>query len=148
MGWERMKSQDEFKKFTHERIRGFMPFTEGANVEGTLEAIRIKDDGKGFFILRNTKSCVVNVQDADSTTGQGKAQIGELVGIRKTGATKILRDLKQGTLVSVTYLGFIEKVGVNPKTGLEENNPYHHITIDVFKNDAADVFKNAAGEQF
>jgi hypothetical protein len=130
MGWERMKSETEKR---NERIRGFMPFTEGANVEGTLHAIRLKDDDTGFFIIRNTKACTVNVQDAESTSGQGKAQIGELVGVRKTGATKILRDLKLGTLVSVTYKELKQRTGINPKSGLEETNPYHNITVDVYR---------------
>jgi hypothetical protein len=133
-----MKSETEKRKTQapQQRIRGFFPFIVGANVEGTLEACKIKDDGRGFFIVKATKSAIVNVQDEDSKTGQGKAQIGELVGIRKTGATKILRDLPLGTLVSVTYVGLEERVGVNPKTQLEENNPYHHITIDVYRPDS------------
>ena len=133
MGWERMQSTAEQKpRQARERIRGFMPFIEGANVEGTLEAIRIKEDGLGFFIIRAAKSSTVNVQDEDSKTGQGKAQIGELIGVRKTGATKVLAGLKLGTLVSVTYVGLEERLGINPKTKLEENNPYHHIDVDVY----------------
>ena len=138
MGWQRMQSQEEKRK---ERIRGFMPFVEGANVEGKLEAVRLKDDGTGFFLIRATKSCTVNVRaDDESKTGIGKAQIGELVGIRKTGATKVIRDIEIGTLISVTYLGMGERTAVNPKTGLEETNAYHHITVEVYKpelNEAA-----------
>jgi hypothetical protein len=137
MAWERMQSETEKKtRPARERIRGFMPFIAGANAEGTLEAIRIKEDGRGFFILRATKSAIVNVQEDDeSKTGQGKAQIGELVGVRKTGATKILKSLKLGTLVSVTYVGLEEHVGMNPVTKQEENNPYHNITVDVYHPD-------------
>jgi len=138
MSWERMKSESE-KRPPREpgtkRIRGFFPFIKGENLEGTLEAVRIKDDGRGFFILRATKSALVNVQDDESKTGQGKAQIGEYVGVRKTGATKLLRDLPLGTLVSITYVGLEERLGMNPKTRVEENNPYHHIDIDVYRPD-------------
>ena len=137
--WQRMQSIEEQKKIrdSRERIRGFMPFTEGANVEGKLEVVRIKEDGSGFFLVRLTKSAIVSVQDDDSKTGQGKAQIGELVGIRKTGATKVLRDLKIGTLISVTYVALEERTTINPKTHLEETNPYHHIIIEVYKPDNA-----------
>ena len=127
-----MKSAEEKKR---ERIRGFMPFTPDANVEGKLEAIKLKEDGTGFFIVRCTKATTVNVQDTDSATGQGKAQIGELVGIRKTGATKIIRDIELGTLISVTYIELKERLALNPKTGLMENNPYHHLTVDVYRPD-------------
>lgn len=132
MGWERMKSETEKKR---ERIRGFMPFTPDSNVTGKLEKKQLKDDGTGFFIVRLTQPTTVNVQDTESLTGQGKAQIGEIVGVRKTGATKTLRELEIGTLVSVTYIENKERVGINPKTGLEENNPYHHITVDVYRPD-------------
>ena len=130
MGWERMKSIEETKR---ERIRGFMPFVEGATVTGTLHDAHIKPDGKGFFVVRLTSPAIVNVQDEESKTGQGKAQVGELVGIRKTGATKVLRDLDKGTLISVTYDHFGERLGINPETRIEENNPYHYISIDVYK---------------
>jgi hypothetical protein len=130
MGWNRVEGP---KPQTLGRIRGFMSFTEGSNVEGELVGDRFKPDGRGFYILRATKSATVNVQDADSKTGQGKAQIGELIGVRKTGATKILSDIKLGTLVSVTYVALTERVGINPKTKLEENNPYHNITVDVYQ---------------
>lgn len=135
--WQRMQSVEEQKKLrdNRERIRGFMPFTEGANVEGKLEVVRIKEDGSGFFLIRLTKSAIVSVQDDESKSGQGKAQIGELVGIRKTGATKILRELKIGTLVSISYVELQERTAINPKTHLEETNPYHHIIIEVYRPD-------------
>ena len=142
MGWERMQSESEKNKNSRpqdKRIRGFFPFVEGANFEGTLEAVRIKDDGRGFFILRATKSALINVQDDESKTGQGKAQIGEYVGVRKTGATKLLRDLPLGTLVSITYIGLEERLGVNPKTHIEESNPYHNIIIDVYNPDSEEA---------
>lgn len=132
MGWERMKSE---KEKMHERIRGFMPFTPDANVTGTLEKKHLKDDGTGFFIVRLSQPTTVNVQDKESLSGQGKAQIGEIVGVRKTGATKKIRDLELGTLISVTYVDNKEKLGINPKTGLEESNLYHHITVDVFRGE-------------
>lgn len=136
MGWERMKSEQDRKteKNSRERIRGFMPMTPGSVVVGTLEAVRIKPDGKGFFILRADEPCEVSVQDEiSSSTTLGKAKPGDLVGVRKTGATKILSELPQGTLVCVTYVELTERVGLNPKTNQKENNPYHHITIDVYR---------------
>jgi len=138
-----MQSVEEQNKLraNRERIRGFMPFVEGANVEGKLEVVRIKEDGSGFFLVRLTKSAIVSVQDDESKTGQGKAQIGELVGIRKTGATKVLRDLKIGTLISVTYVSMEERTAVNPKTQKEETNPYHHIVIDVYRPELAEEGK-------
>jgi hypothetical protein len=135
MGWERMKSEQDRKNESkkQERIRGFMPMSPGAVVTGTLESIKIKPDGKGFFILRADEACTVTIQDEDSNTTLGTAQPGELVGVRKTGATKVLSELDLGTLVCVSYIELTERVGVNPKTKLEENNPYHHITVDVYR---------------
>ena len=137
MGWERMKSESDRKQESAqvERIRGFMPMTEGSSVVGTLEVVRIKPDGRGYFILRAVESCQVSIKDADSNTTLGWAQKKELVGVRKTGATKVLSELKLGTLVQVTYVEMTERVGTNPKTGEKENNPYHHITVDVFRPD-------------
>jgi hypothetical protein len=136
MGWERMKSeQDRKDSQQRERIRGFLPMTEGSQVTGTLEAIRIKPDGRGFFIIRATEPCMVSVQDEESNTTLGKAQGGELIGVRKTGATKVLSELKQGTLVCVTYVELTERLGMNPKTGIQENNPYHHIIVDVYREE-------------
>ena len=130
-----MQSIEEQKKARpqRERIRGFMPFVKDANVEGTIEVIRIKEDGSGFFLIRATKASMVSVQDDESLTGLGKAQIGELIGIRKCGATKMLASLKIGTLISVTYVELRERTALNPKTKQEETNPYHHITIDVYR---------------
>jgi hypothetical protein len=137
MGWQRMTSAEEQRKAKYEqreRIRGFLPFTEGSQVIGTLEAIRVDNQtGKGFFIIRASEPCTVNVKDADSKTGQGKAVVGDLVGIRKTGATKRLSELPLETLVCVTYIGNEERTSLNPKTKIMETNPYHHLTIDVFK---------------
>jgi hypothetical protein len=137
MAWERMKSESEKRRQANEAIRGFMPFTLDATVEGTIEKAVIKDDGRGFFILRATAPCTVNVQDKDSKTGQGKAQIGELVGVRKTGATKLLSELQIGTLVSLVYLGMTEHKGLNPKTNLMESNQRHNIAIDVYRPEIA-----------
>jgi hypothetical protein len=32
-----------------------------------------------------------------------------------------------------------EKLGINPKTKLEENNPYHNITVDVYRPDSQEA---------
>ena len=133
MAWERVEAVQTPTK-ARERIRGFMPFTQDANVEGKLEAIRInRETNKGYYLIRATKSAIVNVQDEDALTGQGKAQIGELVGVRKTGATKVLTEIPLGTLVSLTYIGMEDREGRNPKTGKLEMHPYHNLSIDVYK---------------
>jgi hypothetical protein len=117
-----------------------MPFTTDANVEGRLEEIRInRETNRGYYLLRATKSATVNVQDEDSLTGQGKAQIGEIIGLRKTGATKVLSDLAIGTLVSVTYLGMEDREGLNPRTGKIEMHPYHNLSIDVYKPESEEI---------
>lgn len=136
MGWERMKSESDRKKEQNrERIRGFMPMTPGSSVTGVLEAILIKPDGRGFFIVRASEPCMVSVQDNDSNTTIGTAQRGELVGIRKTGATKVISRLNVGTLINVTYVELTERLGINPNTGEQMNNPYHHITVDVYREE-------------
>jgi hypothetical protein len=135
MAWERVEAQPRAQK-AHDRIRGFMPFMEGCNVEGKLETVRInKKTNKGYYLIRATKSATVNVQDEDSLTGMGKAQVGELIGIRKTGATKVLTNIPLGALVSVTYIRLEEREGTNPKNGQLEMHPYHCIDIDVFKRE-------------
>lgn len=139
MSWERVESKQKPTK-ARERIRGFMPFTTDANVEGRLEEIRInRETNRGYYLLRATKSATVNVQDEDSLTGQGKAQIGEIIGLRKTGATKVLSDLAIGTLVSVTYLGMEDREGLNPRTGKIEMHPYHNLSIDVYKPESEEI---------
>jgi hypothetical protein len=136
MGWERMKSREESKKRS---IRGFMPFTPDANIEGTLESIHLRTTESGgttgFFLIQLTKEATVNVRDETSKTGQDVAGIGDLVGVRKTGATKFLRDIKLGTLVSLTYLGMYDRESINPKTGKIETSPYHNIDIEVYRED-------------
>ena len=140
MAWKRMQSEEEqSRKGTHEQIRGFFPFTEDANLEGTLEAVKLKDNGAGFFLVRCTKPSTVNVRDEESKTGQGKAQIGEIVGIRKVGSTKIIASLPIGTLISVTYRQFAEKLNWNPKTQQKENTMYHYIDVDVYEPDDSEV---------
>jgi hypothetical protein len=131
MGWERMKSAEERRK--DGKIRGFMPFTEGTYVVGRMDSVHLKDNGTGFFLVRLTEPCTVNVRDEDSKTGQGKASVGDLVGVRKTGASKVMRDIPIGTLVMVTYNQLTEKLTHNPATGLDENNPFHDITVDVYR---------------
>ena len=139
MGWERMKSAEERRKDS--QIRGFMPFTEGARVIGRLDSVHLKDNGTGFFLIRLTEPTTVNVRDEDANTGQGKASAGDLIGVRKTGATKILRDLELGKLVMVTYNKLTEKLTHNPNTGIDENNPYHDITIDVYQPEPTEAVK-------
>lgn len=139
MGWERMKSAEERRK--EGQIRGFMPFTEGARVIGRLDSFHLKDNGTGFFLLRLTEPATVNVRDEDSKTGQGKASAGDLVGVRKTGATKVIRDLEIGNLVMVTYNQLTEKLTHNPTTGLDENNPYHDISVDVYRPEPTEQVK-------
>ena len=135
MAWERVEAQPRAQK-AHDRFRVFMPFMEGCNVEGKLETVRInKKTNKGYYLIRATKSATVNVQDEDSLTGMGKAQVGELIGIRKTGATKVLTNIPLGALVSVTYIRLEEREGTNPKNGQLEMHPYHCIDIDVFKRE-------------
>jgi hypothetical protein len=136
MAWQRMQSEQEKRneeyKRRQEQIRGFFPFIVGAVVEGTLEAARIKPDGKGFFLIRATAPCTVNVRDEDSKTGQGTAQPGQLVGIRKTGASKILSEIEIGKLVRIEYLGQEEKMSYNPKTRQQELAMYHNIEVCVY----------------
>jgi hypothetical protein len=136
MSWEQVNTVQSEPNKTRERIRGFLPFTESSNVEGTLEAVRInRDTNKGYYLIRATKASIVNVQDADSLSGQGKAQIGELVGVRKTGATKVLSRFPMGTLLSITYVGMQEKESRDPKNGVVSMCPYHNLTIEVYKEE-------------
>ena len=136
--WERIESKQK-PGATRERIRGFMSFTPESNVTGTIEAVRVKENGKGYFLIRATKATLVNVQDDDSLTGQGKAQIGELIGIRKTGATKVLSEFALGTLVSVTYIEMTEKPSFDPKLKQIVQCPFHNISIDVFRPETQGV---------
>jgi hypothetical protein len=144
MGWNRMQSESERKnqnaRKPQEQIRGFLPFEPGMELQGTLEAIKVKDTGKGFFIIRATAACTVNVKAEDaSPTGRGTAKVGDLVGVRKTGATKILSELKLGTLVSIYYSGLTERTSFNPHTKQMETAPYHDLTIDVYTPDTEEV---------
>lgn len=129
MGWKALN--DEQKK----RVRGFMSFTEGSRVVGMLDSAHIKPDNSGYFVLRLTEASKIAVKDDSAPSGLAMAASGELVGVRKTGATKRLRDLPLGTLVSLTYVGFQERTALNPKTQLMETNPYHYIDIDVYTED-------------
>ena len=113
-------------------IRGFMPFTEGAVVQGILHAICKKPNGTGFFLIKITNPCTVNVLDADSKTGQATAMAGEIVGIRKTGASSVLAELEIGTMVRVTYLELQERTVKVRETGKTEARRYHHIVVDVY----------------
>jgi hypothetical protein len=138
-----MKSAEERRK--DGQIRGFMPFVEGAEVKGRIDSIHLKEDGnggsKGFFLIRCTEQCRVNVRDEDNKTGQGVANVGDLVGVRKTGATKVLRDLEIGTLVQVQYLRMTERISHNPNTGADENNPYHDIIVNVYRPEPSEAVK-------
>lgn len=120
-----------------EEMRGFLPFEKRASILGTLHACRIATEGdkkgKGFFMIRAVEPCMVNVRDADCPTGQAMAQPGELVGVRKTGATKRLVELPLGTMVRITYMRFTERESLNPDTHFIENHPYHDIEILVYK---------------
>jgi len=97
--WTRIEAEKEKEQ---NPIRGFMPFTEGASVEGTLHAACIKPDGRGFFLLRATRPSTVNVRDVESKTGQALCAEGDIIGIRKTGATAVLYDIPLGTRLAVT----------------------------------------------
>jgi hypothetical protein len=98
----------------------------------------MRDDGsgKGYYLIRCDSDTTVNVRDVDSKTGQGTAHKGEIVGVRKTGATKILSRLEQGNIVQVTYVKFAEKEGINPKTGVKEAAMYHYVDVDVYQSEA------------
>jgi hypothetical protein len=88
------------------KLSGFMPFTVDTVINGTLVESKVADDGKGFFILRLSEPATVNIRE--SATGQGQANIGEYVGVRKTGATACLASLPAGTEVRITYRGMKE----------------------------------------
>ena len=130
--WKRMQSANENR--SKEQIRGFLPFTEGAEVQGPIVAARMRDDGsgKGYYLIRTLEPCTVNVRDVDSKTGQAFAKPGELVGVRKTGATKVLSRLPLDTVVKVTYVRWAEKESINPKTKQKEANMYHYVDVDVY----------------
>jgi hypothetical protein len=132
MAWSRMQSETERKPQLP--IRGFLPFSEGATVSGELVALRLKEEGRGYALIRTEHELTVNVRDVESKTGQGQAIVGDIVGIRKTGATKRLWELPVGTKVRVIYLSLSEKTALNPKTKMMETNPYHEIAIDVWED--------------
>jgi hypothetical protein len=129
-----MQSNEETRK---DQIRGFLPFSEGARVSGELIAAKMRDDGsgKGYYLIRCDSDTIVNVRDVESKSGQGTARAGEIVGVRKTGATKILSRLMEGDRVQVTYIKFAEKEGINPKTGIKEAAMYHYVDIDVYQSE-------------
>jgi len=137
MGWTRMQSAEETKRSEHKPIRGFLPFTEGAQVRGLLIGARMRDDGsgKGYFTISAEEPTTINVRDADSKTGQAVCAVGDIVGVRKTGATKVLSKLELGTLVCITYVKFDEKLSLNPKTQQMEAAMYHYVDVDVYQPD-------------
>jgi hypothetical protein len=141
MGWQRMKSTEEIRRSEHTPIRGFLPFTEGAQVQGELIGSRMREDGsgKGYYTIRAEAPTTINVRDADSKTGQAVCAIGDVVGIRKTGATKVLSKLEIGTRVCVTYVRFAEKQSLNPKTQQMEAAMYHYVDVDVYQPDEKEV---------
>jgi hypothetical protein len=134
MAWQRMKSEEETKR---ETMRGFFPFTMGNQLTGILHAVKVDPKTKrGFFIIRAEEPCVVNVRDTEeSKTGQAEAVKGELVGIRKTGATAYLASLKIGTMVRITYNGTKPHTGFNQRTGKMETTNMHDFSIDVYVPD-------------
>jgi hypothetical protein len=131
MAWSRMKSENERKSTT--QIRGFLPFTEGAVLEGELVACRTKEDSRGYALIKCNHELTVNVRDTESKTGQGQAVPGDIIGIRRTGATKRLWELSPGTIVRIEYLKLGERTALNPKTQQMETNSYHEIAIDVWE---------------
>jgi hypothetical protein len=131
MGWSRMRSESERKPTL--QIRGFLPFSEGATVEGELVALRLKEESRGYALIKTTHPLTVNVRDTESKTGQGQAEEGDIIGVRRTGATKRLWDLPIGSRVRITYLKAGERTAVNPKTKVLETNLYHEIAIDIWE---------------
>jgi hypothetical protein len=131
MGWNRMQSEQERKP--QQSIRGFLPFTEGSTIEGELIAVRTKEEGRGYALIRANHPLVCNVRDAESKTGQGNAVAGDVIGIRKTGATKRLWELPIGSRIRVTYVKAGERTQMNPKNQQMETNLYHEIAIDVWQ---------------
>jgi len=137
MGWTRMQAEEERRPQT---MRGFWQFILGNEIVGRLRAIKVKDN-RGFYIIEYDASasgdaCKINLrQDDVSTTADGEAKDGELVGVRKVGATKRLSELPIGTLIRMVYNGTKSHTGVNRETGVVETNQAHDITIDVFKEE-------------
>lgn len=140
MSFTRMQSESE-KKPKNKQIRGFLSFTQGSVVEGYLAAIKLKDDGPGFFLIELTEPTVLNVRDKESLTGQAEAQPGEIAGIRKTAATKSLADVPIGTLVRVEFVETERRTSTNPVTKETKTHDYHCLYVDVdysrFSNDVA-----------
>jgi hypothetical protein len=134
MAWQRMHSEEETKR---ETMRGFFPFSIGNQLTGTLHAVKVDPKTKrGFFIIRAEEPCTVNVRDTEeSKTGQAEAVKGELIGVRKTGATAYLASLKIGTMVRIIYNGTKPHTGFNQKTGKMETTNMHDISIDVYVPD-------------
>jgi hypothetical protein len=132
--WKRVTDDNSPRKPS---FRGFLPFTEGASIEGTLEAAKLKTDGsgKGYFLIKAHMPTKINVLDTDSKTGQAMCSAGDVVGVRKTGATKVLSKIPLGTMVRVTYEKFAERTALNPQTQKLETAMYHYVSVDVYEQE-------------
>ena len=87
----------EDKNMNIEQIAGFMPFTEGQIVIGTLHKAVMKGDRQGFYLLKLVEPCTVNIdmrreENKDNKSGQTTAPIGSLVGVRAVHSTRYLKD--------------------------------------------------------
>jgi hypothetical protein len=60
---------------------------------------------------------------------------GDVVGVRKTGATKVLSKIPLGTMVRVTYEKFAERTALNPQTQKLETAMYHYVSVDVYEQE-------------
>jgi hypothetical protein len=100
----------EDKNKNVEQIAGFMPFTEGTIVVGTLHKAIMKGDRKGFYLIKLIEPCTVNVdirrpENTDNKTGQVTAPVGALVGVRAVHATRYLKEpTLLGKVVRIEFL--------------------------------------------
>ena len=119
-----------FKELSAKRYQGFFDYTDNNVIEGTIEDENITgrtENGEetGYIAVKLTTPCAAKLDD-----NSFQANIGDIIAISITNATRVLLGMKQGVLVRCTFLGF--------KTN--KRNPtkkYHSWRVEVDENYSA-----------
>lgn len=95
-----------FKEITNKRYAGFFDYEEGNIIQGSIEEENItgtNDSGSetGYIAIKLTEPCKAKLDDVAFD-----ANVGDVIAISITNATRVLIGLKRAALVRCTFLGF------------------------------------------